>query len=164
MAGSPAMHDNNPIPTKEDIVQGIYKMSSGWADERMIRLWADKSGEVGDWLVDMANATGIYVSVGRFNHMFSKTSTPQLHMDRTPVGTGDDDDDRGGELVLLNMMADRDRQKGVHIRCNTGAVRLIRRGNKGRVTGIIARKKDGSYLQCNVSKAVILCTGDYRDG
>ena len=77
------------------------------------------------------------------------------------MGTGADDDDRGGELVLLNMMANRARQKGVDIRCNTGAVRLIRPGNKGRVSGIIARKKDGSYLQCNVSKAVILCTGDY---
>ena len=46
MAGSPAMHDNSPIPTKEEIIQGIYKVSSGWADERLIRLWADKSGEV----------------------------------------------------------------------------------------------------------------------
>ena len=161
MAGSPAMHDNSPIPTREEIIQGIYKGSSGWANERLIRLWADKSGEVGDWLIDMANATGLFVSVGRFNHMFSKTSIPQLHMDRTPVGTGADDDDRGGELVLLNMMANRARQKDVDIRCKTGGLRLIKSGNKGRVNGIIARKKDGSYLQCNVSKAVILCTGDY---
>ena len=70
-----AMHDSVPIPTKEEIIQGLYKGSSGWADERMIRLWADKSGEVGDWLIDMANATGIFVSVGRFNHVFSKTPT-----------------------------------------------------------------------------------------
>ena len=92
-------------------------------------------------MIDMANATGLFVSVGRFNHMFSKTSSPQLHMERTPVGTGADDDDRGGELVLLNMMANRARQKGVDIRFNTGGVRLIKTGNKGQVNGIIARKK-----------------------
>lgn len=158
----PGMNESGPIPTKEEIINGLYKTSSGWADERLIRLWADKSGEVGDWLVDMANATGFFVSTGRFNHMFSKTPTLQLHLNRTPMGTvDDDDDDRGGELVLLKMMANRAQQKGVDIRCNTGAVRLLRPGNKGRVTGIIARKKDGSYLQCDVSKAVILCTGDY---
>ena len=161
MAAPPGLHEIGPVPTKEEIIQGLYKGSSGWADERMIRLWADKSSEVGDWLIEMANGQGLFVSAGRLNHMFSKTKEPKLHANRTPVGTGADDDDRGGELVLLNMMAKRARQKGVDIRCDTGAVRLIRPGNKGRVSGIIARKKDGSYLQCNVSKAVILCTGDY---
>jgi fumarate reductase flavoprotein subunit len=150
-----------PERSKEELIRGLYDASAGRADQKMIRLWADKSGEVADWLVDMAKEAGLFVSIGRLSHMFMKTQTPQLHMNRTPVGTDIGDEDNGGELVLLNMMASRARQKGVDIRCNTAAVRLIRPGNKGRVTGLIARKKDGSYVQINASKAVILCTGDY---
>jgi fumarate reductase flavoprotein subunit len=149
-----------PTPTKEGVIKGLWEASGGRADERLIRLWADKSGEVGDWLIDMARASGINVSVGRLTHLFTKRGL-QLHLPRTPVGIDSGDEDNGGELVLLNMMANSARQKGVDIRLNTAAVRLIRPGKKGRVTGLIARKGDGSYIQFNASQAVILCTGDY---
>jgi len=61
-----------PVPTKEEMVEGLWKASDGRADERLIKLWADRSGEVADWLVDMANEQGIDVMVGRFSHMFCK--------------------------------------------------------------------------------------------
>ena len=158
---NPVLMNHGEDRSKDEIIKGLYEASNGFADKRKIKLWADKSGEAADWLVDMAKGLGIYVSVGRLTHMFSKTQELVLHGNRTPVGTGADDDDRQGELVLLNMMRDRGRQLGVDIRCSTAAVRLIRPSNKGRVTGIIAKKADGTYVQFNASKAVILCTGDY---
>jgi fumarate reductase flavoprotein subunit len=157
--GIPGMHESGPVPTKDEIVKGLWEGSDCRGDLRLIKIWADKSGEVADWLIDMAKADGLFVSAGRFSHMFMKSQTLQLHLNRTPVGTGDDD--RGGELVLLNMMANKARKHGVDIRCSTSAVQLIRPGNKGRITGLIAKKPDGSYVQFNASKAVILCTGDY---
>jgi fumarate reductase flavoprotein subunit len=146
-----------PIPTKEEMVEGLWKASAGRADERLIRLWADRSGEVADWLVDMANEQGIDVMVGRFSHMFCKPGCSPFCLNRTPVGCTQDE----GELCLLNMMAEKARRLGVEIRTSTRAARLIRPGGQGRVTGLIATTTDGSCIQFNATKAVILCTGDY---
>jgi fumarate reductase flavoprotein subunit len=146
---------------KAEIIRGLYEVSEGRADNRLIRMWADQSGSVADWLIDMAKAAGVYVHVGKLSHMFTRTPDLQLHLNRTPVGTGEADDDRGGELVLLNMLADRARQLGVDIRLKTTALRLIRPDNQGRVTGLLSRLEKGRYLQCNTRHAVILCTGDY---
>jgi fumarate reductase flavoprotein subunit len=146
-----------PVPTKEEMVDGLWKASCGRADERLIRLWADKSGEVADWLIDMADEQGIDVMVGRFSHMFCKPGCSPFCLNRTPVGCTQDE----GELCLLNMMAEKGRRLGVEIRTSTRAVRLIRPGTQSRVTGLIAGRTDGRYIQVNAKKAVILCTGDY---
>jgi fumarate reductase flavoprotein subunit len=46
-------------------------------------------------------------------------------------------------------------------RGGTSAVQLIRaNNNKGRVTGVIAKKPDGSYVQFNTAKGVCLASGD----
>ena len=44
---------------------------------------------------------------------------------------------------------------------STPAVKLIMDGK--RVSGVIAKNKDGRYIQFNASKAVILATGDYTN-
>ena len=49
---------------------------------------------------------------------------------------------------------------GVTIQYQTRARQLVR-GENGRVTAVIATDPDGSYVQYNARKAVILCTGDY---
>lgn len=56
---------------------------------------------------------------------------------------------------------------GATVRYETPAVQLIRggepNGTSGRVTGVIAQRKDGKYIQCNASKGVILCAGGYSN-
>ncbi len=157
-AGPPAgVSECGPIPTKQEMVEGLWKASAGRADERLIKLWADKSGEVADWLIDMADEQGIDVMVGRFSHMFCKPGCSPFCLNRTPVGCTQDD----GELCLLNMMAEKGRRLGVDIRTSMRAIRLIRPDGQGRVTGLIATTTDGRCIQFNATKAVILCTGDY---
>ncbi len=153
-----AMHsESGPIPTKEELVEGLVKASAGRADERLVRRWADKSGEVADWLVDMADEQGLAVCCGRFSHLFSKPGCSPFHLNRTPIGCEENET----ELCLLNMIAEYGLQHGLEIRTSTAAVRLVRPGNQGRVLGLIAQKKDGTYVQFNAGKGVILCTGDY---
>ncbi len=65
---------------------GLWKASAGRADERLIKLWADKSGEVADWLVDMADEQGIDVMVGRFSHMFCKPGCSPFCLNRRRWG------------------------------------------------------------------------------
>ncbi len=59
------------------------------------------------------------------------------------------------------MMVEKGRRLGVEIRTSTSALRLIRPSGQGRVTGLIATRTDGGYVQLNATNAVILCTGDY---
>jgi fumarate reductase flavoprotein subunit len=51
-------------------------------------------------------------------------------------------------------------EKGVDLHYNTPAVRLIRDGKK-RVRAVIAQNANGDYIQLNVNRAIVLCTGDY---
>jgi fumarate reductase flavoprotein subunit len=51
------------------------------------------------------------------------------------------------------------KEAGVDIRYNTPAEQLIK--EDGRVTGVIAKSEDGSYIRFNAEKGVILSTGDY---
>ena len=50
--------------------------------------------------------------------------------------------------------------KGVETLYETPAVQLIRKGDKGKVTGVIAKGKDG-YVRIDAKKGVILCTSCY---
>lgn len=43
----------------------------------------------------------------------------------------------------------------------TSAVKLVQESEGGKVTGLVAKKADGSYVQYNTKIGVILCTGDY---
>ena len=60
--------------------------------------------------------------------------------------------------ALNNIMAKYD---NLHAFFSTPAVKLVMDGN--RVAGVIAKDKDGKYIQFNASKAVILATGDYTN-
>jgi fumarate reductase flavoprotein subunit len=156
MPGMPGGEDSGAIPTKEEMIEGLWKASACRADERLIKIWADESGEVADWLCQMADEQGLTVFCGRFTHMFSKPDCSPFHLNRTPIGCEENE----SELRLLSMMAEDGRRSGVEIRTSTRAVRLVRPGNQGRVTGLIA-ENDGGYVQFNARKGVILCTGDY---
>lgn len=60
--------------------------------------------------------------------------------------------------LLNNIMKEHD---NLHAYFSTPAVKLIKDGKK--VTGVIAKNKDGKYIRFNASKAVILATGDYTN-
>lgn len=58
------------------------------------------------------------------------------------------------------MLFDNGKKQGVDLRFNHPAVQLIRAEN-GRVTGAIAKNKQGEHIQFNADRAVVLCSGDY---
>jgi fumarate reductase flavoprotein subunit len=65
--------------------------------------------------------------------------------------------DRIAEIVLNQAV-----KNGAQVYFNTPAVQLVRDdGNGGRVSAVIAKKEDGSYIKCTASKGVILAAGDY---
>jgi succinate dehydrogenase/fumarate reductase flavoprotein subunit len=150
---------------KDDVCLQLMKYGNNKPDQRLLRLWADNSGAVMDWLMDMAEPEFIETVIYQapFPDWYDwKTENypefPVCHYQKVPGTEGNIMN--LDHSMLLNVLQDRAVKLGVDIRYQTRGVQLIRKGN-GRVTGIIARDREDNHVQFNARKAVILCTGDY---
>ncbi len=139
---------------KDQVFQELVRWYGNKADAKLIGLWLDKNGETMDWLLDMAKAAGITVSLYQFPRPMTIKDEyykewPTAHM-------------FGGmsQANVLKLLETNAKAKGVEVRYKTPAVQLIREG-KGRVTGVVAKNDKGDYVQFNAKNAVILATGDY---
>jgi fumarate reductase flavoprotein subunit len=130
----------------EALLEDLLMASEGRADPKLLRKWADNSGPVMDWLIEIANAQGVAVSqmMGPYGYSFGMVD----------FVTGVSPD-------FYRMMTSRGLSLGFEARYSTQAMQLVRPNNEGRVTGAIAKNADGSYSQFNAKKAVVICTGDY---
>ena len=109
----------DPCEVTEEIMRwGAYK-----PNYRLIKLWADKSGEVMNWVLDMTDEAGLISIIepghrtdqGRFKHY----RTAHLFMtkdDQTPFNTH-----------LLSLLKEKAIAAGVKMLFQTPAVQLIRR-------------------------------------
>jgi fumarate reductase flavoprotein subunit len=137
------------IIDRENIIYTIMEFATYRNDQRLVKHWADNCDSVMDWLIDMAEASGIEVILDTTTKPWYFPNYPVIHVflpDR--------------QESLVKMLQDYGEARGVEIHWETPAVRLIREG-KGRVAGVIARNPKGDYVQFNARKGVILCTGDY---
>jgi fumarate reductase flavoprotein subunit len=146
---------------KDDVCLQLMKWAGNKPDQRFYRLWADNSGAVMDWLMDLTDPLGIktlmYQAPFPEGFDWKKEYYPEF-----PVCHWQTDGTTTtlNHFLLLNAAQNQALKLGVDIRYQTRAVQLVRRG-KGRVTGVIAANQDGDYVRYNGRKAVILCTGDY---
>lgn len=62
-------------------------------------------------------------------------------------------------IGLATQIADLATSKGAEFYFDTPGVQLV--SEDGRVTGVVGQREDGSYVQFNAAKGVILSTGDY---
>jgi len=157
----------NPLDVTREIMRwGGYK-----ADQKVVKLFSEKSGMVNDWIVEHAEKLGCKVkSVWTKDDQMSPNATipniptlsfvlepPEGAAEATPKGM------IGGSAVIamaytLKTSAE---QLGCEIFYETPGVQLIRPNNEGRVQGVIAKDKDGNYIKFLAKKGVILCSGDY---
>ncbi|MEE0706631.1 MAG: FAD-dependent oxidoreductase [Adlercreutzia sp.] len=126
-------------------------------DQRKWMRGYNESEEAMNWMIDIANEAGLQVILERDNnfdlgphyaHAFSTEG------DSSMVSTG-----QQGAVEALEKKA---LEYGVQIIYDMKAEQLIREGdNKGRVTGVIASKMDGSGYTKFTGKYIVLATGDY---
>ena len=134
--------------------------AGGRIDQDKWFLFARKSGEAMDWLIDKMAAVGL---------------KPVLEM------TGQDPDDimspfpgahgfirpnmkktGASQMLVVKTLANYAQRAGVQIHYNTIAEQLVRENdNTGRVTAVIARNQQGNYVKYVGSKAIVLATGDF---
>jgi hypothetical protein len=147
---------------KNEIVLELARYGSNHVNQKLIRVWADESGETVDWLADQLSEYGIthvseYDTGGDYHGIFKAWATHTKFL-----GKGDGIvDPMGGPTPSVVKKSEK---YGAVYRYNTSLVKLIREGgNTGKVTGAIAKNKEGKYIKINASKGIILCTGGYAD-
>ena len=140
---------------KDEVVLALQKYCGNKSDQRLLRLWANNSGKIIDWLSDMQVAAG-YSTVLAYWPEPDGFDMRKEYYQQYPVVHNFS----GGQAGLVETLMANAKKRGAKFRFNTRAVQLIR-NDEGRVMGVIAQDQDGNYIQFNADKAVILCTGDY---
>lgn len=143
---------------KHEAVAEICRYGGHLADQKLVKLWADKSGEVMDWLIDVVESAGLKMMVETDLKVGYYKSYPVGHVvvpDPTPeiAHLGE-----YGSALYMPVLTEKAKELGVDIRYEMPAVQLIKQD--GKITGVIAGSED-NYTQFNVSKGVILATGGY---
>ncbi len=142
-----------------EAVEEICRYGGHIVDQRMVNLWANKSGEVLDWMMDIVDAAGYqtiletdlkegYYKSYAVGHVVVPNPKPEIgHLGEY------------GASLYMPVLADKGKALGMEIIYDTPAVQLIREDG-GKVTGIIAGSP-GNYTRFNANKGVILATGGY---
>ena len=134
--------------------------AGGRIDQDKWYLFARKSGEAMDWLIDKMVAAGYtpVVEMGEVDPDGLISVFPGSH---SFMGENIKTAGRGQPLVVKTL-ANLAQAAGVQIYYNTIAKQLVRENNNtGRVTAITAKNSDGKYIKCVGSKAIVLATGDF---
>ena len=138
---------------KDEVILNLMKYGVNKPDQRLLRLWADRGSETIDWLMDLTDAAGIEMTIKQFPPPAAYNPADEYYPSYLTAH-------QCRQRMVVKCLMDNAIKKGVTIRFNTRAKQLLK-NRKGRVTGVIAQKADGSYVQFNADKAVVLCTGDY---
>jgi len=150
----------NSDPSSE--LKDEMKCHSYMIDQDKWWLWARRSGEAMDWLIDKMEAAG-------YRSVIEKGNTdPEGIMTMHPGShswLGDNIKTAGrSQQLVVNVLAGSAQAGGARIFYNTTAVQLVREDNStGRVSAVIAKNPDGDYCIYEGKKAVVLATGDFKD-
>lgn len=146
---------------KMEAMEDIVRYANGFVNYDLVKLWADESGAMVDWMTEIVERDGrlrmdFEGSVGTEGQGARDKAWATGHSpNKTELGKQDKDFGFG---VSLKEYAE---DKGAEFRWSTELVKLEQDENN-RVTGVIARDvKDRHYIRINASKGVILTTGGY---
>jgi hypothetical protein len=154
----------------EDATRLLYRWSQQTANRDLIYQWATRSGKVFDYLIDLAEQNGLVIA----NGLGATAKVDWAELDETwriyntPVTFVNPDDGMFGRTKsgqtanynLMNLFYELTTSRGSEYFFKTRARQLVT-NNSGAVTGVIAEAEDGSFIQFNASKGVILATGDF---
>ena len=151
--GSKQQIANNDNPDKWTAINELYRQSNGYGNQKLYKVWADKSGEAIDWYTDILAKNGV-----KFMHEVDDHSKT-LHIPIVDTGHSIQWEDREyNPTFTAPFLKEYGKNLGLEIQYDTAMVSLIKDGNK--VTGLYAKTEAG-YVRYNASKGVIVCTGGY---
>lgn len=157
---------NNNI-VKMDAVQEIMRYNAYKGNQRVVSLWAENSGMVGDWIMAKAESYGCKPKPVPLDETVTPGTTikgfPTLSFRMDPSEAAQADAPQGTNPWTASMRYTLKKgceDAGVKFYYKTPAAQLVREG-KGRVTAVIGGAK-GAYTKFVAKKGVIVCSGDYN--
>ena len=146
---------------KMEAMEDIVRYGTGYVDYNLIKLWANESGELVDWIGGILEDSGKYymqheASVGDTKHPERDKAYATGH---SPHKTEEYADDK--EVTTSSVFTDYCKEKGnVSFRFSTALVELMQ-DDSGKVTGVIAQDQtDNHYVRINAEN-VLMATGGY---
>ncbi len=140
----------NPEIDPMDILQHHLKYNNYRPQFEYAKVIFAESAETLEWIADSTDTTWTPDTPGSKNMM---------DWDNTTFCTGHTNS-AGKAIDLANVILDKAVELGAEVYFSTPGVDLVT-DESGRVTGVIGKAQDGSYIQFNAAKGVILATGDY---
>lgn len=126
----------------------------------LLRNWAYNSGEAVSWMIAKAQAQNAQVKDQGDAPQSAILEINGHEMHYVMAYFGPKPYNNGDGMIALAAQA---AEEGVEIYYETPAVQLVGSADEGGVTGVIAQTADGSYVQFNAAKGVIMATGDYQN-
>lgn len=134
--------------------------AGGRIDQGKWALFARKSGEAMDWLIDKMEAAG-YTAVLERGEIDPDNVISTFPGSHSFIG-GKIKKSGMGQSLVVNTLAKTAQAAGVQIHYKMIARQLLRENqNQGRVTAVIAQNSDGQYIKYVGSRAIVLATGDF---
>ena len=146
---------------RSEIVNDLMWYASHRADQRLINLWYDNSGEAIDWYGDELEESGsleFAVETDSKNTGGKHASPPVAHV---PVEKPykEMQPNKMGTRLTHPVLLDKAVALGLDLRYKTPAVQLVKEDD--RVAGVIAKNEAGEYVRFLASKGVVLASGGY---
>ncbi len=143
---------------KMEAMEDIVRYANGFVNYDLIKLWANESGAMIDWLSDIIARNGEFTmrfegsigtsGQGARDRVWATGHSPQKLTDNKDVTFG-------------TTLRDYAEELGAMFRYDTMFVKC-EQDESGRVTGVVCQDgNDKHYLRVNASRGVILATGGY---
>lgn len=141
-----------------NLVSLLLKDNQHRPQRKLLELWSNNSGEAVSWVIQKSKEGGAPVidqgnaqHVPLINRLGYEINFITSFFGPKPATTGDG----------MRALATTAEKEGVEIFYSHEAKQLVQ-DNSGKVTGVIAKGKDGN-VQFNATKGVIVATGDYQN-
>lgn len=144
--------------TVDEMIKEEVKMSSMRADERYYRVWAQRSAEVFESMLEAFDTTHVHL-VNDGAAPYDQLSDEYFSESVYP-GEGIQVSEGDVNTPLIEGFTQWVTANGGEIRYNTPGEQLIQDA-EGKVTGVYAKNEEGDYIQVN-AKAVIVSGGGFE--
>lgn len=151
----------NPDHTEDvpTLLNYAAQTQSGDADMLLYRTWAEKSGEMMEWMQETLRPKGMVFPLQYHKPDDEHAYYPAMAYNPILGEYNPNGPNHGGGQHLTIMQDILVHDLNAEIRFETPAQQLIL-DDSGKVTGVVAEGKDG-FIKVTASKGVILCTGGY---
>lgn len=140
----------------DEFVNDWQMRTNNRSNYQLIRTYAEKCGECFDWFIEP-------LTKEEKAQMYPMLKKPSPNMPRMVNGLCAYPGTAYMTVKIQNSAVKKNQalaeKLGAKFYFETKVHRLIKDGN--RVTGVIAKKADGSFVQVNANKGVIIAAGDY---